>query len=167
MKRFFSSLLHCYNPLSFQAMDLVQIHLYCSQTMRGNRSIRSAIGYKNSTSNAAGYGWAEKKWLDIRESKDDVKRIATNTGIDEQTIQQIKAHIFHKAHKKRYETAPFDADYDMAKAWERLVAGNMVKADLELLKHEFAESLLMGNQEMDYDTAHNIVEKFFSWRNEL
>jgi hypothetical protein len=42
-----------------------------------------------------------------------------------------------------------------------------VKADLELLRHEFAESLLMENQALDYDTAHDIVEKFFSWRNEL
>jgi hypothetical protein len=116
---------------------------------------------------ASGYEWAEKKWDSIRKSKDDVKRIAANTGIDEQTIQQIKDHVFHTVHKKRYETAPFDADYDMAKAWERLEAGNMLKADLELLRHEFAESLLMGNQAMDYDTAHNIVEKFFSWRNEL
>ncbi len=123
--------------------------------------------YKNPTSNADDYAWAEKKWVAIRNSKDDVNRIAANMGIEDQIIQQIKDHIFHKIHKKRYETAPFDADPDMAKAWERLEAGNMVKADLELLKHEFAESLLMENQAMDYDTAHNIVETFFSWRNEL
>lgn len=39
-----------------------------------------------------------------------------------------------------------------------------MKADLALLEHEFAELLIMGKQNIDYQTAHAIVHKYFNWQ---
>jgi hypothetical protein len=113
------------------------------------------------------YEWAETTYEKIRVSNDDVNKIATNLGVPKSVIQAIKNHLFITQHKRNGKVAAFEPDYDIAKAWERLVAGTFLKADLVLLEHELAESLLMGEEEMTYEEAHNIVEKFVSWEQEL
>lgn len=113
------------------------------------------------------YEWAEAMYEKFRTSNDEVEKITTNLGVPENVIQKIKDHLFIIEHKRDGKIATFQPDYDIAKAWERLATGTFVKADLALLKHKLAESLLMGEQEMAYETAHNIVEEFFSWQQEL
>lgn len=110
---------------------------------------------------------AEKMWQGFRSRSDDIEKIAKNTGFSEECIKEIKLHVFYKTLIKRYEIAPFDADYDIAQAWNRLINNQFVKSDLELLRHELAESMLMNNQAMAYDPAHELVEKFFNWRQSL
>ena len=109
----------------------------------------------------------EKLWQEIREKKNDIEKISNNTGFSKEAIKAIKEHVFYREHIKNMGIAPFDADYDMAKAWERLTNNNFVYADLELLRHELAELLLMGEKNMPYDDAHKIVDTFFSWVNQL
>ncbi len=82
-------------------------------------------------------------------------------------IQAIKDHLFITSHKRDRRIDRFSEDFDLAKAWARLIEGTFVKADLILLHHELAESLLMEKQEMSYEDAHPIVESFISWLKEL
>lgn len=111
--------------------------------------------------------WAESMYKKIRSSNDDVKKVADNLGISTDIIQAIKDHLFITSHKRDGKIDRFSEDYDIAKAWAHLIEGTFVKADLILLRHELAEFLLMGKQEMSYESAHPIVESFVSWLEEL
>lgn len=53
--------------------------------------------------------------------------------------------------------------YAIIGAWQRLIDGTFVKADLIFLQHEFIESLIMGNQEVSWRIAHDIVNKDHNW----
>jgi hypothetical protein len=99
----------------------------------------------------------------------DVEKIASNTGISKETIKKVKDHVFNNEHiRLDHRTSQevigkFDTNVDMIQAWERLQSGNYMDADLELIKHEFAESLLMGNCQVEYSEAHQIADMFFNW----
>lgn len=49
-----------------------------------------------------------------------VASIAKNTGMKESRVQRIKDHLFYNEHIKDHGVGRFDADYDIAQAWERL-----------------------------------------------
>ena len=59
---------------------------------------------------------AEKAYATIRNSTDDVARIAKTTGRTEAEIQQIKNHLFHDTHRLTRGTRRFDADPQIAAA---------------------------------------------------
>ncbi|WP_289396095.1 hypothetical protein [Bacillus sp. DX1.1] len=52
------------------------------------------------------------------------------------------------------EESPYD-DYEIAQAWERLMNGNYVDSDIQLLNHEIFESKFEGIFKTDYRTAHD------------
>ncbi|GHU59654.1 hypothetical protein FACS1894133_6880 [Clostridia bacterium] len=57
----------------------------------------------------------------------------------------------------------FDADYDIAVSWQRLIDGRNIKEmDLVLLRHELAEYNYM-QKGMNYFEAHRLAEKEFNY----
>lgn len=89
--------------------------------------------------------------------------IAKNTGINADIIKQIKEHIFVNEHIVWDGIKRFDPDIDIGNAWERLVSNTFLKSDLELLKHEYAESIIMGKCTVSWRKAHDITDKVYNW----
>ena len=101
---------------------------------------------------------AEKMYDIIKSYTTDVKRISENTGIPESRINRIKEHVFYNEHIKTYEVGRFDPNYDMANSWERLIRGDYVQSDIDLLNHEIFESKFESIFKTDYTTAHSKTE---------
>ncbi len=111
-------------------------------------------------------GSADELYDAIRASTCDVAEIAKNTGIKPENIQKVKNHLFYDEHLlDRYVDlgepavmAQFDSSEGIAKAWERLRAGNFSEADLQLLRHEAAEANRMKSWGPGYNRAHNAAQ---------
>ncbi|MBA4538839.1 hypothetical protein H1Z61_17345 [Bacillus aquiflavi] len=92
----------------------------------------------------------------MRANNNDIEKIAANIGLPKWKIARIKDHLFYKSHKKDNGVGRFDADPDMADAWERLIEGKNIKSnDIDLLNHEFFESRFEGIFKTNYRTAHD------------
>ncbi|WP_313636999.1 hypothetical protein [Paenibacillus sp.] len=91
----------------------------------------------------------------FRKSNVDVQSIAKNTGMSENRIQRIKDHLFFKEHIKEHGVGRFEADYEIAQAWDRLQKGTFKQQDIDLLNHELFESKFEGIFKTDYRTAHD------------
>ena len=102
---------------------------------------------------------------EIRKRGGDTETISKNTGISVDDIQKVKEHIF----ENRYnlggpEPERFDADYDIAVSWQRLIEGKSIQdMDIVLLNHELLESRLMNEEGKEYGEAHREAEKEFSY----
>lgn len=103
----------------------------------------------------------------VRKMTDDISKIANRTGISENIIKKIKNHVFYEEHILGSGISKFHPSIDMAKAWQRLIDGKYAPSDLNLLLHEYAESLIMEGVKVDYDTAHFIVGKTYPWWNKF
>jgi hypothetical protein len=79
----------------------------------------------------------------IRNSTDDVARIARATGRTEAEIAQIKNHVFRQTHRTAKGMQRFDPDPQIVRAWERLRAGEHSFRDLAFLEHELSEVRLV------------------------
>ena len=90
----------------------------------------------------------------IRSTSDDVVQISHQTGIPEWKIQKIKEHVFYNDHILDDRIGRFDADIDIADAWERLRKGNYNQDDLDLLNHEYYEHRFEKFFDTDYANAH-------------
>jgi len=106
---------------------------------------------------------AEKFYENVRLKTNDIVEISKNSGIPKKIIKRIKNHIFHEEHIcvsgiKKFDACPYIAD-----TWRRLIRGNFFQLDLLLLQHEYAESLLMKEVNLDYNIAHKIVNHFYNW----
>jgi LysM repeat protein len=101
---------------------------------------------------------AEKAYAAIRNSTDDVARIAKTTGRSEAEIAQIKNHLFDESHRLSRGLRRFDADPQIAAAWQRLQRGVRNADDLALLEHELAESMLM-KAGMSQKAAHAAADR--------
>lgn len=115
-------------------------------------------------------GSADEAYEAIRRSTTDVATIAENTGIKASNIQNVKDHLFHQEHVlDRYvdlgvpaEMRRFDSDRAIAEAWKRLENGTHTPGDLQLLRHEAAESHLMRRwNDPSYSRAHDRAEVRF------
>ena len=100
---------------------------------------------------------AERAYEAIR-ATDDVAAIAKNTGMSIQKITRIKKHLFNAVHPRSGGMARFDADADIAEAWQRLHSGNHLSRDIDLLNHEYFESKFMGIFKTSYETGHAAAE---------
>ncbi|WPC42723.1 hypothetical protein [Clostridium sp. JS66] len=87
-----------------------------------------------------------------------MKNISENTGIPEWRISRIKEHVFNNEHTLSDGVRRFDPNYDMANAWERLIKGEHVQSDLDLLNHEIFESKFESIFKTNYRTAHDMTE---------
>jgi hypothetical protein len=72
----------------------------------------------------------------FRKSNVDVQSIAKNTGISEDRIQRTKDDLFFKEHIKEHGVGRFEADYEIAQAWDKLQKGTFQQQDIDLLNHE-------------------------------
>lgn len=108
---------------------------------------------------------AQKTYENIRIKQDDVVKISENTGISRDCIKKIKNHVFIKEHNLQGGKSKFSADLDIADAWNRLTTGEFVQSDLEWMKHEYAEALIMNKTNIDWRTAHDIVNEKYNWQN--
>ena len=90
----------------------------------------------------------------IRSTSDDVVQISHQTGIPEWKIQKIKEHVFYNDHILDDRIGRFDADIEIADAWERLRKGNYNQNDLDLLNHEYYEHRFEKFFDTDYANAH-------------
>jgi hypothetical protein len=106
---------------------------------------------------------AAQKYEKIRSTADDIAAIAKYTGIDIEIVTQIKEHVFLKEHILHAGIERFAPDLDMADAWERLISNTFLKSDLEFLKHEYAESILMGACEVPWRNAHDLTNTAYNW----
>ncbi len=112
--------------------------------------------------------WQEKHatlyYKEIQKRKTDHISIAKNTGFSEADISAIKNHIFIAEH--RFDDGSvrrFDADFDQAQAWERLIQGPHTDTDILLLKHELEELTLMEEKGLSYEEAHELANKKYNW----
>ncbi len=111
---------------------------------------------------------AKKYYETIRNRKDDIDKIAKNTGWNYESIERIKNHVFYDSHiiKEGY-TGLLDADYDMSVAWQRLINGTFEERDILLLKHEYLESIFEKKYNITNKEAHNMTVKKHDWYKEL
>ncbi len=102
---------------------------------------------------------------EIRKRDSDVDAIAANTGFGKEAIRKIKEHVFHNFyHLDEEEPTRFDADYDMAVSWQRLIDGKDIREmDIVLLHHELTEHRLMNEDGLSYDAAHAIAENQYNY----
>ena len=110
----------------------------------------------------------ENMYAAIRQNKDDVEKIAKNTGWDKVKIEAIKNHIFYDTHLFADGSERiFDSDYWQAEAWKRMEDDDMVELDELLLKHEFYELGYIREHHCTYEEAHREATKLFDWYGEM
>ncbi|MFJ8473078.1 hypothetical protein [Kitasatospora sp. NPDC094011] len=129
----------------------------------------------------AGAGWvsqpsesAGKAYEQIRatDNKVDLPKIARTTGVDENVLRQIKAHLFRSQHE--VATGPLETKKglftprdDIAQNWLDAQAGTIKPKNLEqfkaLLAHEYVESELMKGG-LPYISEHPDVWDETGWK---
>ncbi|HEV2601343.1 MAG TPA: hypothetical protein VGT41_03530 [Candidatus Babeliales bacterium] len=117
----------------------------------------------NSTKIEAIEAKAESLYALIRETANDINRVSENTGLSQKIVKKVKEHVFFDEHILFNEIKRFAPDIDMAEAWTRLADNKFVQADLSWLLHEYAESILMKGQQMNWRSAHDIINQFYNW----
>lgn len=113
-------------------------------------------------------GWqdrhADRMYEEIRHRTTDAAAISKNTVFTEKAATEIKQHMFVKEHRFADGSIKrFDSDFEQAQAWDRLTQGNGSESDLVLLKHEYVELTQMRLYNYDYETAHEIANKYHNW----
>ena len=110
---------------------------------------------------------ASRQYANIRNAN-DIEAVAKSSGMTVEEIQTIKNHIFFSKHIKHNGNIElFDADYDMAVAWKRLVEGRPEERDILLLKHELLESALEKEHNLTAAEAHAEANKTYAWDKKL
>jgi len=116
-------------------------------------------------------GWekrhADRYYEEIRNRSpySDARRIALNVdGFTEDQIEDIRQHIFIRKQPRSGGLFRFDADYDIAQAWQRLVDGKNIKAsDKVLLLHEYEELTIMRKTGCTYEEGHERANNKYNW----
>lgn len=106
---------------------------------------------------------AESFYDSVRKSNQDIKLISENTGWTEDSVMRIKQHVFLNKHILDDGVRQFDADYNMAVAWQRMINGKFLDRDIQLLKHEYLESILEKKYNLTYREAHERASKVTDW----
>ena len=110
---------------------------------------------------------AERYYEEIRNRKpySDANHIAKNVddfSIDE--IEEIRQYMFVDKHYRNGTFERFDADYDQAEAWQRLVDGKSIReSDIIMLKHELLEKSIIGETHCTYEEAHEKANSVYNW----
>ena len=95
----------------------------------------------------------------------DAKKIANHIeGFTVDEIEDIRQHMFFREHRRDGIIARFDASYEQAEAWQRLVSGkNIRESDRVMLLHEQMESRIMKETGCTYEEAHKQTNKVYNW----
>lgn len=110
---------------------------------------------------------AESYYDTMRSTNDDVRAIAKSVGWTEYSIARIKQHVFLDKHILDDGIRRFDADYNMAVAWQRLVNGKFLDRDVLLLKHEYLERVIEKKYNLTYREAHDRTTLKHDWNGVL
>ena len=116
---------------------------------------------------SASWNEAERAYDRIRNDKDDVDRLSHATGFKAAHLLTVKQHLFFLPHlldrfvhlDEPAEYRRFDADADIAAAWERLQTAPPLRGDVQLLKHEMAEAWYMRRHGPSYQAAHTAAQR--------
>lgn len=109
---------------------------------------------------------AERYYGLVRNMTTDCRRIAENTGLPLEEIERIKSFVFLETHDLGDGIRRFDASFEMAQSWQRLIDGkNIQPHDLTLLRHEIMERQLMLDG-MTQDDAHILTSEKYNYRRE-
>lgn len=103
--------------------------------------------------------WALQEYKKIRNCTDDIQAVAKNTGLPKIIVEKIKRHVFYDNHHLDLKYGRFDAYNEQAAAWNRLIHGDFIKNDIQWLKHEYAESLLIRETNRVTRIAHEILDQ--------
>ncbi|RGC28377.1 hypothetical protein DWX41_16685 [Hungatella hathewayi] len=106
---------------------------------------------------------AESYYESLRTRNDDVRSVAKNVGWTERSVARIKQHVFFNKHVLDDGIRRFDADYNMAVAWQRLINGDYLDRDVLLLKHEYLESIIEKKYNLTYREAHDRATLKHDW----
>lgn len=106
---------------------------------------------------------AEDYYETIRARDDDVEKIAGNIGRETSEVAQVKGHVFTSEHRLGDRVGHFDASYDMAVAWQRMINGEQEERDILLFNHELLESTVERAYNLDYRAAHAIADEKYPW----
>ncbi len=144
------------------------------ESPRQRNGRQSGAGSTDDADEAARWDQAETAYESIRQSTTDVEAIAQNTGLPERMIRRVKNHVFVEEHwLDRYveigepaTMSRFDANPDISDAWRRLEGGTHTPEDIDLLFHEFAESVYMSwlqrnGQPPSYTQSHEAANQLF------
>ena len=113
---------------------------------------------------------AKRYYESIRNSKKEniVDTISQNSGIDKESVSKMYDHLFINEHNLNNKRQTFFPDYYIAESVQRLRSGiNIQKHDLTLIRHEAMEYDLMSHSGMEYLEAHEKVNEFFNYGNDL
>ncbi len=114
----------------------------------------------------------ERKYIDIRkEGIEDIPTVAKNTGLTEELVLKMKKHLFLDTKQlsvdgKPYEELYFQADPDIAYAWQKAQKGELTEKEKEwfrnLANHEIKEKEYMdgGMPLRDQSTWNQNTKRF-------
>ncbi len=146
--------------------NLAQIRGLTNNANNGRIKISGAISGALNPDSERADKHAEQYYESVRKMKNDVKRIAENTGYSEEFIQTIKDFIFNEKHDLGDRVDYFEPDYKMAQTWQRLIDGtNILPHDITLIKHEEMERELM-RQGLSQSEAHEITSRKYNYDKE-
>ncbi|MGW8956826.1 hypothetical protein [Paenibacillus sp. NPDC055715] len=114
----------------------------------------------------------ERKYIEIRKSGiEDIGTVAKNTGLTEEQILKMKKHLFLDRKQlsvggKPYEELYFQADAEIAYAWQKAKKGELIDKEKEwfrkLANHEIKEKEFMdgGMPLRDQSTWNENTKRF-------
>lgn len=119
-------------------------------------------------------GWkdrhAQRYYEEVRRRApySDAAKIARHVdGFSVQQIEDIRQHVFLKEQPRDGRMARFDADYEQAQVWQRLVEGKDIRpSDTVFLKHERMELTIMRQTGYNYEKAHEMANAKYNWQSE-
>lgn len=118
-----------------------------------------------------GQAFAESYYPQIRLMRNDVGKIANNTGFSKEDVQRIKDYLF--IDKSYYDEElgiwrRFDPDCAIAQSWQRMKDNaNIRPHDITLLKHELEEMRIKReNPNMSHAEAHTLASQKYNYDKE-
>lgn len=110
---------------------------------------------------------ADRYYKELRNRDKDyvVKSMSKNLGASEEESRIVFEHVFLNKHDLVKGHTYFDAEYDMAESFRRIIDGvELQNHDIILFKHELMEANIMKETGMGYDDAHEIVSKIYNYQ---
>lgn len=110
--------------------------------------------------------YAKSVYTKIRNisEKEDIEKVAKSSGLDYNSIKEIRDHVFVNKHQLSNGFKRFAEDVNIANAWEALEQGRPKSTDILLLRHELEELTLMKEKGYDYEKAHWTSNLKYPWQ---
>jgi hypothetical protein len=110
---------------------------------------------------------AKRYYTFVRSTQADIEAIAKNTGLDAETVAEVKRYLFIDEHELGGVLGRFDPNYQISQSWQRLWEGkNIAPHDKTLLDHEIYERELVKTG-TPQARAHIIASSKFNYSREV